>query len=466
MTRLILPVFILGPFLLTGCGAPESTSPKGPALATSPAPAKGTKRSPKGTLPKTQGNSQLDPKAPLITIGADRTVTVAQAPAGVLPAPASDFKPAPLPALTDALSRSRAKDQVVVNVKAARGLKADIVWTVVHSAARAGYTEVRWAIDGGGALALSMPEAAPKGATGTLAAHIALFMSSAGVNPKIFIGPSGTKLPVAQTRSLSPLTGPTKKCPGAAGSADPASIRSLGEPVCKANGTKDYWVIATTTLSTSVEDLLQATAAMATPKAGCSPRIALASPTDEAAVSNCEGAITGPQVAARISNSTKAAKHSAVARAARRPLLTEIDLSKTPRAVPPELAKRLAAKAGKKNPGGGQIALGRIATSDNDASRDALTRALTNYLPDFRACYSKYLIAAGTSNVWSGSLVMGLAVGADGKPKRPGFSRKGAPPDALKLCVVKKAQTWTLPTPQSGKMVQVMIPVVFRAPGA
>ena len=155
-----------------------------------------------------------------------------------------------------------------------------------------------------------------------------------------------------------------------------------------------------------------------------------------------------------------------MARAARTPLLTEIDLSKTPKAVPPGVLKKLADKARAGSKSGGQIALGRIATSDNDTSRDAVTRTLAKYLPDFKTCYAQYLGAAKDGAAWSGSLVMGLAIGADGKPRRPGFSRKGAPPDGLKTCVAEKAKSWVFAAPAGGAPIQVMIPVVVRAPGA
>jgi len=472
-----LPFLLAAAFALTaGCdkSAPKTAGPSvpsGPQASGTPAPANTAKAATPGalTLPKAASNAELQAAAPELTIDAARAITVAGAAAGTLPAPAADFKPGPITSLADALSGARG-DGRILNARIDASLTAEATWATVQSAAKAGFTEVRVAVEGGGAIAIHMPAAASPAAPLPRAGHIALFMTAAGVNAKVFIGASGEVFPVAGSAGGKPITNASRTCPAAPrpakGNIVPALIRSLGEPVCMANEKKDYWVAVSPSLSTTVQELVQLTAAMATPKAGCSPRIALAAPATDADMKRCGGALPTANVAAFVTaNARKAEDFSAAKAAANRPLIKEVDLSKRPNTLAPDLAKKVAAKAGAVNDQA-TVAVGRIATSDNDTSRDAVARAIARHLGDVKNCYAKHLIAKEAGKPFSGALVMGIGISKDGKSMKPGFSRKGEVPPDLKLCVAGKAQSWSFDAPPGGKRIQAMVPIILRPPGA
>ncbi len=463
--------------LTLGCGA-ERSKPgptldgpplgKGVNQAKGPAATSAVATRPHGvvTLPKATSNSELTAGAPAVLMDEKAKLVLrdTQGMATALPDPSSAHSAGPVAPWARALEGAR-KGGEVLNAHIDASLGAGALWNVMQSASRAGFTEIRVAVAGGGALAIQMPQVASPRAPLPGAAHLALFIGKEGANAKVFIGPSGAVFPAASVAGGVPITTLAQGCPAApranSGRVTPAVVRALGEPLCSANDKKDYWIVVAPDTTTRVGETVRLTAAAATPKSGCTPRIAVAAPAAAAALTNCSGAVTTEALGGHIARRIRQGDHSALRAAARKPLITEIDLSKRGETVAPAMAAKLKKQA---ESGTGTVALGRIATSDQDASRGLVTTAMRAHLAEIKQCYLDHVKAAGSDRAFSGSLTIGMQITKDGRSNKAGFSKRGNPPEDLKLCVALKAKSWTFQAPGGGKPVQAMIPVVLRPP--
>lgn len=472
--------------LALGCGAPDKTKaaagkatalgPSTPAAKKAPAPeAEATTKTADAAdlqLPQGSGNTVPFDNAAKLVVGLDRVPRLGDTALPAIPVATkgSPYKGAVSVALIEELKANVARlGHRRLNVHLDARLGADVVWTVLKSATQAAITEIRIPM-ATGALALHSPRGAKPSDQVARAGHLALMIGEKGVNGRVFAGPSADDVfPQYASGGGRPLGAEHGRCPvgqrPASGRIPPVLTRMMGEPLCGTNGSKPYWIVVAASLSTTVDELTALGSAAATPTGGCKPRVAMATPAENVpGLTSCAGAIAQKDVASYLAKAVNQTgdKFEALRRATGKPFITKLDPSAVSLERAPELAAKLqkAAKASS-----ARVALGRVATSDKDASRTAVSLAMKGPMAQISECYKVHLKTAG-DDAFEGLMGMGFEIEPDGRVGKPGFSKQTKVPDSLKLCIAKFSPAWTFPPPAGGKKIQAMVPVVLRKPVA